>query len=358
MNKAPSSEKINLSALNKEELAGFCRSAGLERYRADQLFEWIYLKNAATFEAMTNLPKVLRSTLSETAELKGVQEEAVHSSKDGTRKWLFRLFDGHLVESVLIPEFYPDGVADRLTVCVSSQVGCLFGCRFCATGKMGLKRNLSIGEITGQVLSINSFVEKEYGKRINNIVYMGMGEPFHNYQPVIDSASILSDTRGLHLSPKRITISTVGLPKQIRRYTEDECPWNLAVSLHAADDAKRNEIMPINKKMDLASLRDAITAYYQKSKKHITYEYLLFDQFNDSVEDARKLAKISRWVPSKINIIMYNHVEGVSYYRAKESRLQAFMAQLKKQGVRATVRRSRGDDIEAGCGQLVVPESL
>jgi 23S rRNA (adenine2503-C2)-methyltransferase len=350
------STRINLSAYNKQQLSDFCNELGLPRYRADQLFQWIHLKNAGSFGEMTNLSKTLRGELEEKAELKGVERASVSRSKDGTVKCLFRLHDEKLVEAVLIPEFFDDGVADRLTVCVSSQVGCVFGCSFCATGKMGLFRNLSTGEITGQVLAMNAIAEADYSKRITNIVYMGMGEPFHNYAPVVDSAEILCDPLGLNLSPRRITISTVGLTRQIRSYADEQRPWNLAVSLHAADDEKRNRIMPINETLDLKALRGALEHYHRTMRQPVTYEYLLFDNFNDSPEDARKLAGIARWIPAKINIIMYNSVEGVTLQRAREDRLDRFMAELTRQGARATVRRSRGDDIDAGCGQLAIRE--
>ena len=348
--------RINLSAYNKTQLADFCRLLDLPRYRADQLFQWIHLKNAGSFEEMTNLSKALRGELEQRAELKGAHQASISRSKDGTTKCLFRLHDDKLVEAVLIPEFFDDGVADRLTVCVSSQVGCVFGCSFCATGRMGFFRNLSVGEITGQVLSMNAIAEAEYGKGITNIVYMGMGEPFHNYAPVVDSAGILCDPLGLDLSPRRITISTVGLTRQIRAYADEKRPWNLAISLHAADDEKRNQIMPINETLNLAALRESLEHYYNIMKQPVTYEYLLFDQFNDSPEDARKLARIVRWIPSKVNIIMYNRVDGVTLQRSQEDRLNRFLSELTRAGARATVRRSRGDDIDAGCGQLAIRE--
>ncbi|MDG5768080.1 23S rRNA (adenine(2503)-C(2))-methyltransferase RlmN [Balneolales bacterium ANBcel1] len=355
-NTTPSSGRTNLSALSREQLSRFCRERGLKRYRSDQIFQWIHHKNAASFDEMTNLPKALRDELSEHAELKGAVRASINRSKDGTTKCLFRLHDEKLVEAVLIPEFFDDGVADRLTVCVSSQVGCVFGCSFCATGKMGLFRNLTIGEITGQVLSINAIAEEEYGKRITNVVYMGMGEPFHNYAPVVESAAILCDPLGLNLSPKRITLSTVGLTRQIRQYADENHAFNLAISLHAADDDKRNRIMPINESLNLKALRESLEHYHRISGNGVTYEYLLFDRFNDTPDDARKLARISRWVPSKVNIIMYNDVEGVTLQRAKEERLNSFLAELNRLRVRATVRRSRGDDIDAGCGQLAIKE--
>ena len=348
--------RINLSAYNKLQLDEFCRELDLPRYRADQLFQWIHLKNAESFGEMTNLSKSLRAGLEQKAELKGAHQATISRSKDGTTKCLFRLHDDKLVEAVLIPEFFDDGVADRLTVCVSSQVGCVFGCSFCATGRMGLFRNLSTGEITGQVLSMNAIAEAEHGKRITNIVYMGMGEPFHNYAPVVDSAEILCDPLGLDLSPRRITISTVGLTRQIRAYADEKRPWNLAISLHAADDEKRNQIMPINETLNLAALRQSLEHYYNIMRQPVTYEYLLFNQFNDSPEDARKLARIACWIPSKVNIIMYNRVEGVTLERAQEDRLNRFLSELTRAGARATVRRSRGDDIDAGCGQLAIRE--
>ncbi|MEX0679762.1 MAG: 23S rRNA (adenine(2503)-C(2))-methyltransferase RlmN [Balneolales bacterium] len=347
-------QRINLSSLNKQQLSGFCNDLNLQRYRSDQIFQWIYARNAGSFEEMSNLPKSLRKLLSGKAKLLGSVLSSENRSKDGTIKCLFRLNDNKLVEAVLIPEFFDDGVADRLTVCVSSQVGCVFGCSFCATGKMGLFRNLTVGEIVGQVLSMNLIAEQTYGKRITNIVYMGMGEPFHNYFPVVDSAGILCDPLSLNLSPKRITISTVGLTKQLHRYADEKQPYPLAISLHAADDDKRNRIMPINKSMDLSALKIAIEHYYRKLHQQITYEYLLFDRFNDNPEDARNLAKITHWVPSKVNIIMYNDVEGVTLHRAKEDRLNRFMVELRRLEVRATVRRSRGNDIDAGCGQLAI----
>lgn len=353
------STPVNLSAYNKLQLRDFCNKLALPRYRADQLFQWIHLKNAGSFGEMSNLPKGLRHELGKKAELKGVvraSRASVSQSKDGTAKCLFRLHDDKLVEAVLIPEFFDDGVADRLTVCVSSQVGCVFGCSFCATGKMGLFRNLSCGEITGQVLAMNAIAEADYGKRITNVVYMGMGEPFHNYTPVVDSAEILCDPLGLNLSPRRITISTVGLTRQIRDYADAQHPWNLAISLHAADDDKRNRIMPINETLDLKALRGALEHYHRIMHRPVTYEYLLFNNFNDALDDARKLAGIARWIPSKINIIMYNSVDGVSLQRAREDRLDRFMAELTRKGARATVRRSRGDDIDAGCGQLAIRE--
>ena len=351
-------EKVDLKSLSREELGEFCAELGLKSYRSDQIFQWLYEKGASSFEEMTNLSKDLRATLSEVASVNRIQYVTHQESSDGTLKFLFRLpgDEGHKVEAVMIPDFYPDGAPNRLTVCVSSQVGCVFGCSFCATGKMGFFRSLSHGEIVDQVQYINEVCENRFGKKITNIVYMGMGEPLHNYRSVTRSAGIICDDDGIGLSPKRITISTVGLTKQIKKLADERQPYNLAISLHAANDEKRDEIMPINASMNLEQLKEAVQYYYAKLHRPITYEYLLFDEFNDSPRDARELAEIVHWAPSKVNIIMYNDVAGVKLKRAREKRLDRFMQVLVDNDVTATVRRSRGDDIDAGCGQLAIKE--
>lgn len=346
----------DLKSLSLPELTAFCKEQGLERYRAEQLFEWMYRKGVNRFEDMTNLPKELRARLSAVATTHPATVSAQQVAADRTTKFLFRLHDGKQVEAVLIPEFFDDGVADRLTVCVSSQVGCMFGCSFCATGKMGWWRNLSRGEIADQVVHINTLCEAQYGKRVTNIVYMGMGEPLHNYEQVMGSVDILTHPKSIGLSPKRITVSTVGIANKIMRIADEGKTFKLAVSLHAPTDGKRNTIMPINESLDLDALKAALTHYHARTKLDVTYEYLLFQNFNDTPEDAKALAAISRWVPSKVNIIMYNNVAGVELKRASEERLNAFMRALTKAGTRATVRRSRGDDIDAGCGQLAIRE--
>jgi 23S rRNA (adenine2503-C2)-methyltransferase len=347
----------DLKSLTYDELRDFCiATLELPRYRADQIFQWMYRNQAASYDDMTNLPADLRSRLSESAVLNSARLVKEQRSADGTIKALFELHDAHRVEAVLIPEFFDDGAADRLTVCISSQVGCMFGCSFCATGMMGYFRSLSIGEIADQAIRMDQLARDNYGKRITNIVYMGMGEPLHNYKAVMNSAAVICHKLGLGMSPRRITISTVGLTKQIRQMADENQPYRLAISLHAADDEKRNKIMPINASLDIKALEEAVKYYYRKTEKDLTYEYLLFDQFNDDIDDARKLAKIASWAPSKVNIIMYNNVEGVALQRVREDRLNRFMAELTKRRVLATVRRSRGDDIDAGCGQLAIRE--
>ena len=350
--------RTDLKSLNTDELKQFCDDLELADYRADQVYQWLYQKGASSFDEMTNLSKDLRAKLKEIAEVPRITIHSQQESNDGTIKFLFQLDgpEGYKVEAVMIPDFYPDGAANRLTVCVSSQVGCMFGCSFCATGKMGYFRNLSHGEIVDQVQIINEIVEDKFGKKITNIVYMGMGEPLHNFKAVVESARIICNPLGLDLSPKRITVSTVGLTKQIKQLADLETGVNLAISLHAADDEKRDEIMPINSSLNLTQLEEAVKYYHRKTEKPLTYEYLLFDEFNDSAADAKKLADIAQWVPSKINIIMYNNVAGVALKRAREERLDRFMQILTSRGITATVRRSRGDDIDAGCGQLAIRE--
>lgn len=351
-------DAIDLKSLSREELGRFCEELGLQSYRSDQIFQWLYQKGVSTFDEMTNLSKDLRTRLSERAVVKRIRLHSKQVSGDGTVKFLFELDDekGDRIEAVLIPDIRPDGTANRLTVCVSSQVGCMFGCSFCATGMMGFYRNLSHGEIVDQVQYINRYAEELYDKKITNIVYMGMGEPLHNYRAVVESADIISHPDGVDISQRRITVSTVGLTKQIKQLADEQRLFNLAISLHAADDKKRNEIMPINNSLGLTELEESVRYYYDMLMQPVTYEYLLFDEFNDSPDDAKRLAKIAQWVPAKVNIIMYNKVAGVSLHRAREDRLNAFMKVLISRGVTATVRRSRGDDIDAGCGQLAIRE--
>lgn len=350
--------KTDIRSLSISELEQFCQKLDVPGYRKDQIFQWLYQKDVSSFEEMTNLPLELRNTLEDIAAINRLTLAHKQEATDGTIKFLFELSDKKHIESVLIPEFNGDGSADRLTVCISSQVGCLFGCSFCATGKMGFFRNLTSGEIADQLQFINDITMNRYGKKITNVVYMGMGEPLNNYKAVINSIEIVTDKLGLDLSPRRITVSSVGLAKQIKQLGDEKQAFNLAISLHAPTDEKRNRIMPINQSLDLQSLHEALGHYYKQTGQPVTYEYLLFDHFNDSAEDAKNLVKIAKWIPSKVNIIMYNNVSGVDLKRAREERLNQFMRMLTTRGVRATVRRSRGDDIDAGCGQLAIREGL
>ncbi len=351
--RAPES-KTNLKALSREALEAFAVAQGQPRYRGAQLFNWIYGKGAASFEAMTSLPKAFRERLAEVAVLEGLRRVRLQEAADGTLKGLFALPSGRHVEAVLIPAVDETGQAQRLTVCVSSQVGCAMGCSFCATGLMGFQENLTPGAIFEQARAMNAEAEARYGRTVTNVVYMGMGEPLLNYDAVLASIDLLTHEKTLGLSPRRITVSTVGLAGRIRQLADDDSRVRLAVSLHAPTDAQRSAIMPVNRKQktDLAALREAIEYYAATTGRQVTYEYCLFRGVNDAEEDARRLAEVTRWAPSKVNIIMYNPVAGLDFERSTEAQLERFLHVLVRQGAAVTVRRSRGQDIAAACGQL------
>jgi 23S rRNA (adenine2503-C2)-methyltransferase len=314
----------------------------------------MYGKGVSTFEEMTDLPLALRQQLAESATLDALESVTESTSKDGTTKTLHRLSSGLTIETVLIPDLKPDGRPNRLTVCVSSQVGCAMGCTFCATGRMGFKENLSIGEIVDQVLLMDHKARSVYGTGITNVVFMGMGEPLMNYRNVLSAIAVITHPDSIGLSPKRITLSTVGLAKMIRKLADDDVRFNLAISLHAPIDSKRSEIMPVNRsaQTDLTALRSAVQYFYTTLKRPITYEYCMLRGFNDQPEDAEALAAVAAWAPSKVNLIMYNTVEGSGFESTDEVALNRFIRALVDRGVRVTVRRSRGQDIDAACGQL------
>lgn len=349
-------DRVDVKALSREQLEEFAVSLGEPAYRGRQMFKWLFGKGAATFEEMTDLPKALRERLPEQALLHRLRPTHIQTSSDGTVKALFSLPSGLQFETVLIPDLNADGSANRLTVCVSSQVGCAMGCTFCATGTMGFQANLTSGEIFDQALFMNELSLKRFGRGITNIVFMGMGEPLLNYENVLRSIAILTDSDGLALSPRRITLSTVGLARRIRQLADADPGVNLAVSLHAPTDDQRSAIMPVNRaaSTDLTALRESLVHFHQKSGRRITYEYCMFDGVNDSREDARRLADITRWAPSKVNLIMYNPVKGLPYDRTPDDRLDAFIQTLVAEDVTVTVRKSRGQDIDAACGQLAV----
>lgn len=339
--------KPNFRNLSKEEIAQWLESHGEKAFRARQVHEWLWQKGARSFDAMSNLSKPLREKLKEEFEFNSLAVDFRQESKDTTIKLRFKTHDGHLVEGVLIP------ADDRLTACVSSQVGCSLTCSFCATGKMGRKRNLHFDEIFDQVLLLNEEAEKKFGKRITNIVFMGMGEPLLNYAQVTQAMERITAPDGFAMSPRRITVSTAGISKMIRKLGEDEVKFRLALSLHAANDKKRNEIMPINEQNDLRSLTEALNYFFEQTKNRISFEYILLDKFNDQVEDARQLVKLCKLVPNvRVNLIEYNTVAGVSFHKSKDDRAQFFCDFLNNHGVNATLRRSRGKDIDAACGQL------
>lgn len=349
---------IDLRTLSREELEQLAEDLGEPRYRGRQLFKWIYGKGAVSVAQMTDLPKSFRAELARRTRLTRLEPVRQLTASDQTVKVLFRLPSGRHIESVLIPDFDETGRARRLTVCVSSQVGCAMGCAFCATGLMGFQQNLTPGEIYDQVWQLNRLAETRFGRRITNVVYMGMGEPLLNYDAVLRSVALLTDRDGLGLSPRRITVSTVGLARRIRQLADDNVRFRLAVSLHAPTNAQRSAIMPVNRsdQTDLDDLIEAIRYFEQRTGQLITYEYCLFAGFNDRPEDAHRLADLTRRAPGKVNLILYNPVEGLPFRRPSEERLQAFIRVLVARGVTVTVRRSRGQDINAACGQLAIQE--
>ncbi len=349
---------IDLRTLSREELERLAEELGEPRYRGRQLFKWIYGKGATSVAQMTDLPKAFRAELARRTRITRLEPVRQLTASDQTIKVLFRLPSGRHIESVLIPDFDEKGRVRRLTVCVSSQVGCAMGCAFCATGLMGFQQNLTAGEIYDQVWQLNRLAEERFGRRVTNVVYMGMGEPLLNYDAVLRSVALLTDRDGLGLSPRRITVSTVGLARRIRQLADDGVRFRLAVSLHAPTNAQRSAIMPVNRseQTDLDDLIEAIRYFEQRTGQIITYEYCLFEGFNDRPEDAHRLADLTRQAPGKVNLILYNPVEGLPFRRPSEERLQAFIRVLVARGVTVTVRRSRGQDIQAACGQLAIYE--
>lgn len=346
------STKKDIRKLSREELEEILTGMGEPKFRAKQIYEWLWQKGAHSFEAMTNLPRKLREQLEAHFAINAIVLDKEQRSLDGTIKFRFRLHDGHLIESVLIP-----APADRrFTACVSSQVGCSLTCKFCATGRMTRVRNLDAAEIYDQVVQVNRRSEEVYGHPLTNIVYMGMGEPLLAYREVLQSIDRITAGDGLGMSPRRITVSTAGIAKMIRKLADDETKVNLALSLHAADDAKRNEIMPINEQNNLSALMDALDYFYQKTKNRISYEYIAFQDFNDSLADADNLLKLCRRFPVMVNIIEYNPIDGAPFQKASEHRIDDFARRLREHGVMVTVRRSRGKDIDAACGQLANKE--
>ena len=325
---------------------------GEPKFRAKQVYEWLWKKSARSFAEMTNLSKSLRQNLENHFVINAIAEDKIQRSIDGTIKSRFRLHDGHLIESVLIP--VPSD--KRFTVCVSSQVGCSLACKFCATGKMKRLRNLEGAEIYDQVARVNEQSMETFGHPLTNIVYMGMGEPLLAYKTVLDSIDLITSPDGLGMSPRRITVSTAGIAKMIRKLAEDQPKVNLALSLHAADDEKRNEIMPINEHNNLAVLMDALQYYYQQTGNRISYEYITFENFNDSLADAANLAKLCKKFPVMVNIIEYNPIEGVTFTKSSANAIDQFAQYLRNQDIMVTVRRSRGKDIDAACGQLANKE--
>ena len=337
----------NLRHVSHADLETLMKEWGEPKFRAQQIHDWIWKKNARSIDEMSNLSKSLREKLSAGYEIPKVKIHHSQFSSDGTIKNRLQLHDSYFVESVLIP------TEKRMTVCVSSQVGCSLSCKFCATGYLPRRRNLEFDEIVDEVTLVQEQSMERYGKPLTNIVFMGMGEPLLNYKPMMKAIERITAPDGLGMSPRRITVSTAGVAKMIRQLGDDGVRFKLALSLHAADDDKRNEIMPINESNNLKALIEALNYFYEKTGNEITFEYILFKNFNDSVKDADNLVKIYRQVPADlVNIIEYNPIDAAAFEKPEEEAVMQFMKYLESKKVNARLRRSRGKDIDAACGQL------
>ena len=338
--------KPNIRHFDLAKLKEVVQELGEKPFRAKQLWEWIWQKNAGSFDEMTTLSKGFRDKLKEQYSIPKIRLKTKQISDDKTIKNAFLLHDNKVVEGVLIP------TSKRMTACISSQVGCSLTCKFCATGKLKRERNIDFDEIVDQVVHIKNQAEELYQTPLTNIVYMGMGEPLLNYAQTLKSIERITSPDGLGMSPKRITVSTAGIAKMIKKLGDDEVKFNLALSLHAANDAKRNEIMPINEQNSLDVLGEALQYFHEKTGTRITLEYIIFKDFNDEIQDARELAQFCRKFPCKINIIEYNPIDGEEFRQADPEKVDAFVAFLEHLNLVVNVRRSRGKDIDAACGQL------
>lgn len=345
-------EKTNIRALSLPELTEQLAGFGEKKFRAKQVYEWLWQKNAHSFDEMTNLSLSLREVLNENYFIDSITLDEQQVSNDRTIKCVFNVGTGKIMEGVLIP------TKSRMTACISSQVGCSLACKFCATGKLKLLKNLTAGEIVDQVVYLKNQASERYDQNLSNIVYMGMGEPLLNYNNVLKSTEIITSPEGLGMSPKRITISTAGIAKLIKRLGDDEVKFNLALSLHAANDQKRDQIMAINETNNLEALADALKYFYGKTGTRVTYEYIIFKDFNDEIADARELAAFCKHVPCKVNIIEYNPIDDGEFKQADTKKVDAFAAFLEERNIIVNIRRSRGKDIDAACGQLANKNQL
>lgn len=341
------SGKKDIRALSEAEIAEVLKQKGEASFRAKQIYEWLWKKTAHHFDDMSNLSKPLRDWLNDNFVINAVNISDMQVSNDRTIKCAMKLADNNVVESVLIP------TTTRMTACISSQVGCSLTCKFCATGKLKRLRNLNADEIYDQVALVKNLAETKYNQALTNIVYMGMGEPLLNYAEMIRSIDRITSPNGLGMSPQRITVSTAGIAKMIKKLGDDGVKFNLALSLHAANDEKRNHIMPINETNSLDALEEALNYFYEKTGSRVTFEYIVFKDFNDGIQDARELADFCRKTTAKVNIIEYNPIEDGEFKQTTPERLEAFKNHLESKGIIVNVRRSRGKDIDAACGQLV-----
>ena len=340
------SEKKDIRALSKDELREFFVSIGDKAFRGNQVYEWLWSKGSHSFEDMTNVSKETRTQLEANFVINHIKVDNLQKSKDGTIKNAVKLFDGLIVESVLIP------TANRTTACVSSQVGCSLDCKFCATSRLKRMRNLNPDEIYDQVVAIHRESILYHDRPLSNIVFMGMGEPLMNYKNVMLSIEKITSDEGLGMSPKRITVSTSGVPKMIKKMADDAVKFNLAVSLHSAIQEKREQIMPFAKSFTLVDLRESLEYWYEKTKKIISYEYVVWGGINDTEEDINALVQFCKYAPSKVNIIEYNPIDDGEFQQADKAAIDRYIEVLEKNRIPVTVRRSRGKDIDAACGQL------
>lgn len=337
----------NIKSLTKEELRDFFVEHNEKPFRANQVYEWLWRRQATSFDEMSNISTPIKDILKQHFDLNAVTIAEQQISSDKTIKNAFRLQDGKITEGVLIPS------KTRMTACISSQVGCSLTCAFCATGKLERLRNIDADEIFDQVALIKRQAEEHYKTPLTNIVYMGMGEPLLNYSNVLKSVELISSAEGLGMSPKRITVSTAGIAKMIKKLGDDQVKFNLALSLHAATDEQRSKIMPINESNSLEALGEALQYFYEKTGTRITFEYIIFKDFNDSLHDARNLANFCKQVPCKINIIEYNPIDNAQFEKADSKKTDEFAKFLEEKcKLVVNVRRSRGKDIDAACGQL------
>lgn len=342
--------KKDIRALTKVQLRDFFETQGDKAFRGNQVYEWLWNKGAHTFEDMTNLSKQTRQMLEDNFVINHIKVDVMQRSSDGTVKNAVRLHDNLIVESVLIP------TKTRTTACVSSQVGCSLDCKFCATARLKRMRNLNPDEIYDQVVAIDRESRLYFDRPLSNIVFMGMGEPLMNYNNVLKAIDKITSPEGLGMSPKRIVVSTSGVPKMIKKMADDEVKFKLAVSLHSAIDEVRTSIMPFNATFPLADLREALVYWYEKTKNRITYEYVVWEGINDKRKDVDALVQFCKFAPSKVNIIEYNPIDDGQFQQARSEAIDLYQKVLEENNITVTIRRSRGKDIDAACGQLANKE--
>jgi len=342
--------KIDIRSLTENQIIEFFLDKGFDSYRGKQVYEWIWKKSIYSFDDMTNLSKDLRIMLDTNFVINHIEVDKIQKSSDGTIKNAVKLFDDFTVESVLIP------TDDRTTACVSSQVGCSLDCKFCATSKLKRMRNLNPDEIYDQVVTINNQSLKYFKRPLSNIVFMGMGEPLMNYNNLIESIEKISSDKGLNMSQKRIVVSTSGIPKMIKKLADENLKVNLALSLHSAVEETRNQIMPFSTKFSLEDIKESLLYWYSKTKRRITFEYIVWKGINDTVEDVNALVSYCKSIPSKVNLIEYNTIGDKNFISATDNIINLYKDLLEKNKITVTVRRSRGKDIDAACGQLANKE--